>query len=178
MVEFNIAGAHPDYQRDVPAILLPLTDLYPGVRLSSVSLYEPKPGDTSMGATYPDGEIRLNPYWFTREPTHLGKAALHHAIVEVGGVQMGWHGPMVWEPRQLLTHEFGHVVWQALPQREVEEWAGGRWSAATREPYLAPGGYALTSRDEFFGEMFALVHLGFGTDAEVDDLDDLIGRLR
>jgi hypothetical protein len=181
MVEFDLSEAHPDYKRDIPAILELLMGLYPAAELRSVKLYQPKSGDTSMGATYPGGEIRLNSYWFTSEPTQLSESALHHTIVDVGGVQMGWHGPMVWEPRQLLTHEFGHVIWQALPKRQVEEWAGDRWREATRNPRLAPSAYALAGNppaEEFFGEMFALVHLGFATDAQVADMDDLIGRLR
>jgi hypothetical protein len=178
LVEFDIAKAHPDFRREIPDILLPLTKCYPGARLQSVELYTPKPGDTSMGATYPGGRIRLNRYWFDRDPEHLRKAAMHHAVIEVGGVPMGWHGPMVWEPRQLLTHEFGHVVWQCLPQQVIEQWANDRWCAATREPYRSPGGYALTDPEEFFGEMFALVHLGFATADEAADLRGLTARLQ
>jgi hypothetical protein len=186
MVKFNLAGAHPDYRRDIPDILTPLTEYYPGARLSSVSLYQPKRGDTSMGATYDNGEIRLNSHWFGHHPDELKRAAIHHSVIDVNGIEVGWHGPMVWEPRQLLTHEFGHVVWQSLPQREVQTWAADRWRAATRDPRRAPSGYALVGNSsdrklvgaEFFGEMFALVHLGFGTDDEVADLQSLLGKLQ
>jgi hypothetical protein len=179
MVDFDLSGAHPDYRRDVPEILLPLASRYPGARLRSVSLYVPKPGDTSMAATYPGGDVRLNSHWFARDPAHLAVAALHLSVVDVGGFQVGWHGPMVREPEHLLTHEFGHVVWQSLPQRVVEEWAGDRWRASTRDPQRSPGGYALAhDPPEFFGEMFALVDLGFATDDEVSDMMDLIGGLR
>jgi hypothetical protein len=178
VVEFDLSDADPEFQRDIPAILLPLTRRYPGAELRSVGLYDPRPGDTSMGATHPGGRIELNSYWFSRHPRHLRSAAEHHAVVDVGGVPMGWHGPMVWEPEQLLTHEFGHVAWQSLPQRTVRDWAGDRWSEATRVPHLAPSGYALTSPDEFFGEMFALVHLGYATEDEARDLRDLLEGLR
>jgi hypothetical protein len=176
--KFDLSNAHRSYQRDIPAILQPLMERYPGTRLRMVRLCDPKLGDTSMGATYPGGEIRLNAYWFARDPKYMSAAAERCSVVDGGGVQMGWHGPMVQEPQHLLTHEFGHVVWQCLPQREVEEWAGDRWRQATVTPHLAPSGYALANSEEFFGEMFALVHLGCATDEEGADLDDLIGRLR
>jgi hypothetical protein len=85
---------------------------------------------------------------------------------------------MVEEPQHLLTHEFGHVVWQSLPRREVEEWAASRWRPATRYPRRSPSGYALTDPPEFFGEMFALVDLGYATDDEASDLMSLIEGLR
>ena len=175
-IEFDLSRAHPDFQREIPEILEPLVERYPGAKLRSVRLYDPRPGDTSMGATYPGAVISLNQFWFARDPKYLREAAVHHAIIEVGGVPMGWHGPMIWEPRQLLTHEFGHIVWQCLP--DAKAWACERWQAATRNPHLAPGGYALTSAPEFFGEEFALVHLGLATDEENADLSELLAPLR
>lgn len=130
-----------------------------------------------MGATYPDGNIKLNSYWFSRDSSYLKSAAEHNAVIEIDGIPIGWHGPMVWEPQQLLTHEFGHIVWYSLPEDEVAKWAKDRWTKATKKPYTAPSGYALDNAVEFFGEMFALVHLGFATDDEVLDLHDLIERL-
>lgn len=177
MVEFNLSNAHPDFQRDVPAILAPLIKRYPGAKLLSVSLYGPIAEDTSMAGTYPGAEIRLNAYWFGRSPVAIQRASKPNEI-EVGGVTKGWHGPMVAQPEHLLNHEFGHVVGLSLPQHEVEEWMLDRWQRATRDPSNAPSGYALTSPDEFFGEMFALVHLGFATDDEASDLHNLIGRLQ
>ena len=181
MIQFDLDRAHQDYQREIPKILAPLAERYPGAKLRSVSLYEQRFGDTSMGMTTDGGEIRLNPYWFARDPSHLRNASEHHAIIEIGGVQMGWHGPMLWEPRQVLTHEFGHVVALSLPRHLYRNWAGDRWLEATRNPYLAPSGYALAGNppiDEFFGEMFALVHMGYATEDEEADLMDLIGRLQ
>lgn len=178
MIEYDLAGAHPAYRREIPEILEPLAEAYPGAGFRSVGLYEPKPGDTSMGATHPGGRIELNPHWFARDPVHLKSAAQHYPVIDVGGIQIGWHGPMVWEPLQVLTHEFGHVVRMALPKRLGDEWAGDRWRQATREPWRAPSGYALVNDEEFFGEMFALVHLGFATDDEARDMAELTERLR
>jgi hypothetical protein len=180
LVEFDLSAAHPDYQRSIPAILLPLTELYPGAKLRSVVLFDPVPGDTSMGGVR-DGVIRLNAYWFARDPQILQGAALNRHVVEVGGIQMGWHGPMTDEPAQVLTHEFGHVAWDGLPRSEVEEWTRERFRAATRDPYLSPSGYAMVGNPpllEFWAEMFALVHMGLATGDEASDMRDILKRLQ
>jgi hypothetical protein len=54
-IDFDLGEAHPAFRRAIPDILLPLAERYPGARVSSVCLYRPEKGDTSMGATYPDG---------------------------------------------------------------------------------------------------------------------------
>lgn len=177
-VNFDLARAHPEFRRIIPAILLPLAEHYPGAKLNAVGLYEPKDGDTSMGATYFDGRIQLNLYWFGRAPSELSAAAGCHAVVNVGGVPIGWHGPMMWEPSQVLTHEFGHCIWNGLPQDRVEDWATPRWREATRRPHTAPSGYALASPPEFYAEMFALCELGLATADEVRDLRELTEELR
>lgn len=178
MVDIDLSGAHSAYLRDVPEILESLIDTYPGAELRSVRLYQPRPGDTSMATTLSGGHIRLNAYWFARDPSFLEAAAGYHPIITVDGVNIGWHGPMRWEPLQVLTHEFGHAVGFSLPQSRYRDWVGDRWRAATRNPGLAPSGYSLDSEDEFFGEDFALVHLGYATEEETADLMDLIGGLR
>lgn len=178
MIDFDLGDAHPKFQRLIPEILLPLRDRYPGAKLSSVGVYQPRRGDTSMGATTSDGKITLNAYWFARDPAELSKAARRYAIIDATGFPMGWHGPMIAEPPQLLTHEFGHCVYFGLPEREIEEWSEERWRAATRRPELAPSGYALTSPPEFFGEMFALCELGLATSDEVAALDEATRRIR
>lgn len=180
MVQFDIAGAHPDYRRSIPDILTPLTEQYPGAVLKSVVLFRPAPGDTSIGGTT-DGVIRLNSYWFTRGPSLLRRAAANRHAVEVGGVRMGWHGPMVDEPAHVLTHEFGHVSWDALPRREVEKWTRERFRAATRDPRRAPSGYALVGNPpllEFWAEEFTLVHMGLATDEEAADMRDVLRGLQ
>ena len=178
MVKFDLDDAHPDYQRDIPEILAPLVERYPGVMLRSVSLYRPERGDTSMGSTTEDGDIRLNFRWFSLPSSELNQASRHHHVVVVDDVPIGWHGPMIDEPEHCLVHEFGHAAWYSLPRHVIEPWASTRWSAATRQPHAAPSGYALVNCEEFFGEMFALVHLGLATDEEVEDMADLVGRLR
>lgn len=177
-VDFDLAGAHSEFQRVIPSILLPLYERYPGALLRRVCLYDPAEGDTSMGATYDDGTVKLNKYWFGRDPYYLSAAAKRHAVVDVEGSPMGWHGPMVCEPPQLLSHEFGHCAWNGLPREQVEEWTSERWRAATRRPHLAPSGYALASPDEFFSEIFALCELGLATNAEVSDLRELTRSIR
>lgn len=179
MIEFDLAGAHPEFRRVVPSVLLPLSRRYPGARLRRVRIYDPEPGDTSMGETREDGEIRLNKYWFSRDPAHLSSAARRRAVVEVGGTPMGWHGPMTWEPEQVLTHEFFHCVYNGLPRDLVEGWTAERWRRATRNPHLAPSGYALASGGiEYFAEIGALCELGFATEGEVRDLAEITRGVR
>lgn len=177
-IDFDLSDAHPGFRRVIPEILLPLSECYPGAKLTRVRLYQPERGDTSMGQTLDTGEMRLNAYWFARDPDELSAAARRYAVIEVDGSPMGWHGPMIAEPPQLLSHEFGHCAWFGLPEEVVRNWARERWRAATRRPHLAPSGYALRSPEEFFGEMFALCEMGLATDDEVADLGELTRGLR
>lgn len=156
MVKFDLDDAHPDYQRDIPEILAPLVERYPGVMLRSVSLYRPERGDTSMGSTTEDGDIRLNSRWFSLPSSELNQASRHHHVVVVAGVPIGWHSDMP-EPRHVLTHEFFHCLRWTFP--EVMRWANRAWKLSTRFPRLAPTGYALVNADEFLAECCACYEL-------------------
>jgi hypothetical protein len=114
-----------------------------------------------MAGTYPGGHIRLNAYWFAGSPERLRAAADQNFLVDACGTEIAWHGPMIREPDHVLHHEFGHVVWQSLSADDIESWARSRWAAATRDPSLAPSGYALGSDpQEWFAEWHAMMTLG------------------
>ena len=151
---------------------------FPGVKVTRVALYQPEERDESLGSAYEDGTILLNPFWFSRDPTHLELAAKHRPITVVGDIELGWHGPMVHEPQHVLVHEFGHLVWNSLPNGVAEKWSTSRWRAATRNTSLAPTGYALANPSEFFAEMFALCELGYGTPDQIDDMNELVEPLK
>ena len=156
-IDFDLGDAHPDFRRAIPEILLPLAERYPGARLTSVCLYRPEPGDTSMGATLPSGEIILNSYWFSRSPDELSAAAKRHAVVLVDDVPMGWHACMP-EPKQILIHEFFHAFRNGHP--DVMRWADDAWARSTRRLELSPSGYALSDAEEFWAEAMATRELG------------------
>ena len=175
-IDFRLSGAHPRYAREIEAEFLSLSEQYPMARLRSVSLYEPRGHDTSMGATLEGCRIVLNAYWFAGDPDRLDDAAKRDVVVEAAGTEIGWHGPMIREPRQVLHHEFGHCVNQVAPKL-IDPWARERWLAATREPITAPSGYALGSAPEWFAEMFALCSLGLATQEEHAEMSDLLRKI-
>lgn len=176
-IAFHLAGAHPEFARQIEETMRALSARYPFAPLRSVSLYEPRGNDRSMGATYPGGRIEFNRYWFAGDPDRLNDAAKRDVLVETGGGRIGWHGRGVEEPDQVLHHEFGHVVNQAAPKL-IDPWAKERWLAATRNPQCGPTGYALGSEPaEWFAEMFALCSLGLASREEQADMDALLSRV-
>ena len=66
---------------------------------------------------------------------------------------------MVDEPRQVLVHEFFHVMAQAV--LKYANWARRAWLEASLHPELSPSGYALANPDEFWAEAMAARELGF-----------------
>jgi hypothetical protein len=118
-----------------------------------------------MANASPDGQIRLNSFWFADEPARLQRASDARHTIDAGGVSLGWHGPMTEEPRQVLTHEFFHCLYEAIPS--ARPWSERMWSRATREPSLAPSGYALSEPGEWFAEFGAMREMGFAPPALV-----------
>lgn len=173
-IEYDLSDAHPDFVTQIPEIVGPLALRYPTAVLRRVGLYQLVPGDASMGRASPDGAVEFNPFWFGRDPRFLAEAAKDHPVVDVGGISMAWHGPMVDEPAHVVTHEFAHCVWYGLPPERASNWADARWLAATRDPSLAPTGYALANAVEYFAELFALVELGHGTQLDWTEVWDLV----
>jgi hypothetical protein len=174
---FDLSGAHPEYAAIIESTLRELQERYPWAPLKSVSLYDPSLGDTSIAATYPGGEIRLNSYWFSGDPDRLNDAAKRDLVVNANGVKIGWHGRMVQEPEHVLHHEFGHIVAQGIPPDVLDPWQRERWLAATRDPMQAPAGYALShDPEEWFAEMFALCSLGLASAEETAEMFALLNE--
>lgn len=177
MINFDLRDAHPKFASEIEKTFYKLCTRYPFAPLRSVALYEPSGHDTSMGATYPGGKILLNAYWFAGDPDRLNDASQRHYMVEANGVRLGWHGRMIRQPQQVLHHEFFHVVNQAAPKL-INPWAEERWLAATRNPSLAPSGYALGSEPaEWFAEAGALYSLGIASEEDAEDMYDLLQRI-
>lgn len=173
-IEYVLAGSHPKFAPLIREAFDRLSAKYPVSNLKRVVLFCPEAGDESMGYASADGEVGLNLHWFGRDPLVLSEAAASRPIIDVGGVEMGWHGPMLSEPEQLFAHEFFHTVWYGMPQGRAERWATERWRLATRDVKLAPSGYSLANPSEFFAEFGALVELGFATPTESADLMELM----
>jgi hypothetical protein len=177
MVEYRLDKAHPDYRRVIVQAYADLQMAYPFVKLTRVELIDPtSPTDTSMGAALPGGIIQLNAYWFAADPVTLNDAAKRDIEISAGDVKLLWHGLMVKEPDQVLSHEFGHLIEQSAP-KVVQDWASLRWKAATRTPDLAPSGYALANSTEYFAEAFALFDLGLSDPASAADMKTLLRRI-
>ena len=171
MIDFHLDKADKGYQEKIVVILTALQSRYPQAKLREVCIFDPKPDDKSMGNTV-KGVIRLNAFWFSKKPSFLQEAAVKDIIVPVNGKRVSWHGALISEPEHVLTHEFGHVLTDALPN--WKEWARPRFKQATMNPETAPSGYALADMDEFFAENFALVDLGLASEARTKDLYEFI----
>jgi hypothetical protein len=158
-VIFDLSGAHEDYRSAIEDILSALYARYPWAPLRRVDMYRPNPDDRSLAYTTAEGVIRLNPYWFAREPSRLREAEMRTVVpVDVGGgVRLPWHFSSE-SPRRVLTHEFGHVVALALPSSK--KWSQEGWRAATDDPCGAVSAYSLFDPLEFFAEAFASIEMG------------------
>lgn len=159
MIQYDLRGADPAFERACRDTYDALVERYPFVPLKLVSLYDPKPGDTSMGVTYPGGRIEFNRYWFAGDPGRLDDAAKRDVMVDADGTRIAWHGEMVQEPEQVIFHEFFHVMSQALPK--YIGWARRAHLEATLHPELSPSGYAFANPDELWAESMAARELGF-----------------
>lgn len=178
MVDFQLDGAHPEHRAKIEGIIRGLCARYPWVPLKTVRLYEPDEGDRSLGNADEPGEIALNAFWFADDaPTKLEEAAHAGFIVPIGGQNIGWHGGgdsaagFMGESHHVLVHEFFHCATDVLPA--WREWTEPRFLAATRNPKLAPSGYALSGFAEFWAEACAGYVLGV---MEPDGLDVLLAK--
>lgn len=159
MIEYRLRGAHPGYREVVPKILGRLVEQYSGAMLDEVSLYPYRAGDRSLANVNQRGRISLNPYWFAVSPTYLATAAKTRVDVPVmRSLTLPFHGAMTEEPVHVLTHEFGHCVWDAC--KNPEGFTEPLLAQARKDPTIAPAVYGLTNTIEYFAELFAAVHLG------------------
>ena len=149
MTEYSLEGAHALYRMEIPAVLDALVVKYPDAELQRVELFW-KTLDRSIAATDTDsGTLRLNAYWFSKEPSFL---------IEASKGARGWHCCLGQEPRRVLTHEYGHSLMAARPW--LRDYARPSWAAATRTPTLASSGYGLVDEDEWWAEEFSCYELG------------------
>jgi hypothetical protein len=172
LMKFNLGKAHPEYRQIIPSVLTGLLAKYPFVPLKEVHLFDPATEDQSMGNATVPGVIALNSFWFAQDPELLRDAGQSDIMVCINGYDIAWHGKMVNEPEHLLTHEFGHILSQVLP--EWHDWTCSRWEKAMINPQLAPSGYALGTPSEYFAEMFALVELGLADETQTEDFYRLL----
>lgn len=178
MVDYQLKQAHPFYQKEIPETYDDLLRRFPFTPLKRVEIYESeKPNDTSMGAAFPGGIIKLNAYWFSTGPERLNEAAKRDPEVDTGSGFIRWHGKMLDEPSQVLAHEFGHVVEMAAPEL-IQAWSEKRWQEATRYPMSAPSGYALSIPAEYFAESFALYALGLANNDQAQDIEELLSKIQ
>lgn len=170
MVAFELDGAHPGHQAVIEATINRLAARYPMAPLREVKLYEPMPGDRSLGNADEPGVIKLNAYWFSQSPEVLQQAALEWPMMPLGnGREIPWHGQMLDEPEHTTCHEFGHILAQALPK--VRRVAQTGWRADTKDPTKAVSGYAIAvGADEWWAENFAAHELGFQSAPAVVEL--------
>lgn len=174
MVDYRLDKAHPEYQQIIPTTFDRLIARYPFATLKRVELIDPiSKTDTSMGAALPGGVVQLNAYWFAGVPDRLNDAAKRDTLVPIGDRKIRWHGPMMDEPAQVLSHEFGHIIEQAAPEI-IGMWAAKQWQAATEQPVLAPTGYSLANAAEYWAEAFAMFDLGFASEAQANAVKALL----
>ena len=157
VIRYELDQVHPDYRKMLPPLFEDVRSRYPRMALTRVFVGPPRrPGDVSMGFYDEDArEVRLNLYWFARSPGVLKAAAASPPL---------FHGPMIEEPRHVVTHECFHAIQRSVPG--IEPRLRAAWEAATREPELMPADYGLTDMTEHFAELGALVDMGLATDEQ------------
>ena len=153
--QIDLAAFHPTYHAPMQDTFADLTRRYPVANLQKVLAFD-RPGDESMGYATKNA-IHLNRHWFSKPLDVLRRAAIGGRILRGAEGVAAWHDDMD-EPRHVLTHEFGHLLADALPGYAA--FARDGWLAATREPGLAASGYSLADPDEWFAETFAAAELG------------------
>jgi hypothetical protein len=150
---------HPEWHAPAEATLGRLTDDYPDVELSELTLFD-RPGDLSLGHCDPR-RIILNAYWFSQPRSFFEEATLRARSVAPPWAPP-WHGRIggiSHEFDRLLTHEFGHLLMDALGE-PAEEFAERGFVAAVVDPTGAVSGYSLVDPHEWFAETFAGMRFG------------------
>lgn len=166
VIDFDLDGLHPSYERAVLDVIRGLDLDYPMDAVRRVEVYRPAGDDESMGCSSAAGVISLNGRWFSRPINELREAAREddQVILATGAPPIGYHGGME-EPIHVLTHEFAHCLADVLPG--WREFAEPHWRASCADPAACrpPSGYALASADEFFADAFAAMRLGYPSEA-------------
>lgn len=160
---------HPDFRIDVETTLSALSAAYPQVPSPRLELYQPLPGDRSLGRAERDA-ILLNSYWFSRSRADFDAAVLEARGATLPGIPL-WHGGIggqAHEVERFLTHEFGHLLSDTLPG--FRKFAFKQWKSAIDTPDVAVSGYALLDPDEWFAETFAAYRLGGSGSVQVGHL--------
>jgi hypothetical protein len=167
---------HDDYRHEADAVLAALREEYSVAGPVRVDLYEPEPGDLSLGNSDTPHVISLNAYWFAA-PRHL----FHEAVIAGrAATRPGlprWHGSigdLAHEFARLITHEFAHHLMSALSE-PAAKFACERHAAAVAEPTLAVSGYALCDADEWAAETFAAARLGGAGSPQVAEMLKFLG---
>ena len=181
-MDYVLDRAHSDYRRLLPEGFDRLLEEWPQAPLKRVELFTPEEGDLSLGNADGPGTIKLSERWFSVPPAVLKMAARTPPL---------YHGLLVEQPRQVIAHEFAHVLLDGLGE-DAEGRAEEAWLAATEVPLaevyvpaagaramtsdVAPGEYSLcASRNEYFSELFAAVDLGVATETQLAILKRIIG---
>lgn len=148
---------HSSFRIPIAAALFPLRERY-GLE-PKLKMYDPPEGDTSLGST--EGTtISMNAFWFA-EPIDKLREAAAEGNRTISDLVPTWHGGMP-EPDQFVTHEMGHVLWNAkLHDRpEFQRFVQEGYAAALADPASAVSGYSLAHPDEFWAEVFCAAEIG------------------
>lgn len=168
MITYALARAYPTYRSLLPAGFDRLHTAWPQAKINRVELFAPGPDDLSIGNVDEPGTVKLSARWFGVDPEVLVRAARTLPL---------FHGPLTAQPGQAIAHEYGHCLLDGLG-KGAQERNRERWAAATRDPSLAPGPYALAaSGDEYFSELFAALDLGVITPPQRAVLDYILGKV-
>lgn len=154
------AELHADYRADAEAVLGALGEAYPQVAVPEVRVFSSE-GDRSLGRAL-DGVIELNAYWFSR-PREFFQRGVVRSREHTPQDAPRWHGGIGGEDGEFarfLTHEFGHLLYDATEGSEAFSEAGH--AAALEDPRIAASGYALVAEDalEWWAETFAGLRYG------------------
>lgn len=161
MIAFDLDRAHPWYRFVIRNQIWTLVDKYPQAPLKRVRIYRPASADDrSLGNANENGVISLNEHWFAQPPEVLQREAENWPLMPLGGGRfIKWHGNMLKEPEHCGTHEFFHVLAEAIP--DIDEFSTAGWLNDTENPDEAVSGYALADPAEWWAESATAAELGF-----------------
>jgi hypothetical protein len=169
---------HADFRPAAEATLAALLEAYPRVALEALRLYDPEPGDFSLGCCDSGRTIALNAHWFDVPRALFDDAVVRGRSLTPAGAPP-WHGHVGDLDREfdrLLAHEFWHAMADGLPG--AAEFCRRGHAAAVAEPSLAVSGYAILDAAEWGAETFAAIWLGGAGSPQVAEMVEFLAASR
>lgn len=162
---------HSDFQDTAESVLAGLKQSYPEAGDVRIELYQPKPGDFSLGNSDTSGVIKLNAYWFGEPRDKFDEAVISGRAGQREDIPK-WHGGIGDLDREfdrLIIHEYAHHLLDALGEK-ANRFARAGFDQAKAAEDTAVSGYASVDYSEWWCDTFAAMRLGGAGSPQVADM--------